>query len=334
MGVWPTVTADDYVSDTVFRTPTGIPMATPAAVTSEVRPRRSALSVAKSYFLLTKPRIIELLLITTVPSMIVAQASTPQGGLPSWQLVLATLIGGSLAAGAANTVNCWFDRDIDAIMARTRNRPLPRGDVSPNGALVFAAVLQVLSFVWLGLAVNWLSAFLGLSATLFYVFVYTIGLKRSSPQNIVIGGAAGAVPVLIGWSAVTGTVPLASWVAFALIFYWTPPHFWALAIKYRDDYAAAGVPMLPVVETIETTARQILRYSWLMVAISLLFFAVAQMGLIYLVSAVVLGAVFLKMAIDLRRDPSVRKAMRLFHYSISYLGLLFVSMAVDAAVIA
>jgi protoheme IX farnesyltransferase len=305
-------------------------MATPAATAPRTVGLRRTL---RGYFLLTKPRIIELLLITTVPTMIVAQEGIGDDAVAFLRLVAATLVGGSLAAGGANVFNCWCDRDIDARMARTRNRPLPMGDVTPNGALLFGVVLTVLSFVWLGATVNLVSALLALAANAFYVFVYTIALKRSTPQNIVIGGAAGAVPVLIGWAAVTGDVfalsAMPAWVAFLLIFYWTPPHFWALAIKYRDDYEEAGVPMLPVVSTIEATASQILRYSWVMVAMSLLFFAVAHMGLVYLGTALVLGGVFLKTASDLKKRPTVKQAMLLFHFSITYLGLVFASMAVD-----
>lgn len=300
-------------------------MASPATATRPVRLGFGR--VARAYFLLTKPRIVELLLITTVPMMIVAQR-----GLPPLGLVLATLVGGSLAAGGANTFNCWLDRDIDALMARTRNRPLPAGEVSPTGALVFGFVLEVVAFAWLDLTVNRISAVLAVCATAFYVFVYTIGLKRSSPQNIVVGGAAGAVPVLIGWAAVTGEVAWAPLFAFLVVFYWTPPHFWALAIKYRDDYAAAGVPMLPVVAGFAETARYVVVYSWVMVAVSLAYFAVARLGLLYLAVAILLGGLFLARAYQLRRTPTAEKAMRLFHFSITYLALLFAAMAVDVFV--
>ncbi|MGI8792068.1 MAG: heme o synthase [Acidimicrobiales bacterium] len=281
----------------------------------------------KAFLALTKPRIIELLLVTTLPTMVVAQRGVP----PLW-LVIATLTGGTLAAGGANAINMYIDRDIDAIMKRTANRPLVTGAVSPTSALVFAISLEVLAFAVLVLFVNLLSAVLAVSATLFYVFVYTMWLKRSSTQNIVIGGAAGAVPVLVGWSAVTGTLSLAPLVLFALIFLWTPPHFWALAIKYRDDYAAAGVPMLPAVVSLAKTARQIIIYTVLLWACSLVFAPVAGMGAIYLVSAVLLGAVFLMYAIQLQRDATQARAMRLFGYSISYVTLLFGAMALDSIV--
>jgi len=284
-----------------------------------------ALGTVRAYVALTKPRIIELLLITTVPAMIVAA-----GGMPPPWLIVATVVGGTLSAAGANTFNCWYDRDIDRIMARTRNRPLPADLVSPTSALVFGVVLEVAAFLWLWGFANLLTAVLAVAACLFYVFVYTIGLKRTTPQNIVIGGAAGAAPVLIGWAAVTGSLGLVPWVMFMIVFMWTPPHFWALAVKYRDDYAAADVPMLPVVRSLAATARQILLYSLYTVAISLLFGVVAQMGAVYFVLAVLLGAVFVHYAIELRRRPDeTRRAMRLFHYSISYLGLLFAAIAVD-----
>jgi len=276
---------------------------------------------------LTKPRIIELLLVTTVPTMVVAAR-----GLPSGWLVLATLVGGTLAAGGANAINMFVDRDIDQIMHRTRNRPLVTGVVTPGRALAFAVALEVVAFVELWLLVNPLSAALAVAATLFYVFVYTLWLKRTSTQNIVIGGAAGAVPVLIGWAAVTGGLGWAPIVLFAVIFVWTPPHFWALAVRYRDDYSAAGVPMLPSVAPFEHTSRQILIYTVALWVISLVFAPVAHMGLIYLVSAIVLGAVFLGFAVQLRKEATSKAAMRLFGYSITYVTLLFGAMAVDQLV--
>ncbi|MGH9065732.1 MAG: heme o synthase [Acidimicrobiales bacterium] len=281
----------------------------------------------RGYVALTKPRIIELLLVTTVPTMFVAAR-----GVPSGWLVLATLVGGALAAGGANAMNMVVDRDIDAVMHRTRHRPLVTGALTPRAALVFAAGLEVVAFVELWLAVNLLSAVLAVSATAFYVLVYTLWLKRTSSQNIVIGGAAGAVPVLVGWSAVTGHLGLAPIVLFAVIFVWTPPHFWSLAVKYRDDYTAAGVPMLPSVTSLRRTARQIIVYSVALWAVSLAFAPVAHTGLVYLGSAVVLGAVFLFHAIRLRLEATPRAAMRLFSYSISYLALLFSAMAVDQLV--
>ena len=283
----------------------------------------------RAYVGLTKPRIIELLLVTTVPTMVVAER-----GIPDAWLVLATLIGGFLAAGSANTFNSWFDSDIDQMMHRTSKRPLPRHKVPPQHALRFGMVLGVLSFVWLAVMVNLLSALLGVIAILFYVVIYTMLLKRRTSQNIVIGGAAGCMPVLIGWAAVTGEVGLPAWVLFAIIYYWTPPHFWALAVKYTDDYARAGVPMLPVVRGVEDTTRQILLYTLLLVAVTLMFGPIGQMGPIYLVAALVLGAGFVVMAWQLYRTKSEELAMRLFRYSISYLGLLFVAMAVDAVVYA
>jgi heme o synthase len=285
-----------------------------------------------AYVALTKPRIIELLLVTTLPTMVVAKR-----GLPSVGLMAATLLGGALAAGGANAVNMYVDRDIDRLMHRTRNRPLVTGAVTPTAALVFAISLEVLAFVELWLLVNLLSAVLAVSATAFYVFVYTLWLKRRSTQNIVIGGAAGAVPVLVGWAAVTGTLSWTPLVLFAIIFVWTPPHFWALAVRYREDYEAAHVPMLPVVASLRRTTLEILLYTALLVAVSLLFAAVAHMGLVYTVIAAVLGAGFLAMAGRLwaraRGDRATgRDAMRLFSYSITYLTVLFVAMAGDVLV--
>jgi len=277
-----------------------------------------------AYVALTKPRIIELLLVTTVPTMIVAH-----GGMPSAWLILATLVGGSLAAGGANATNMYVDRDIDSLMERTKRRPLVTGAVTPRNALIFAVSLEVLAAVWLWTVVNPLSALLALSATLFYVFVYTLWLKRTSRQNIVIGGAAGAVPVLVGWAAVTGSLGIAPFVLFAIIFLWTPPHFWALAVRYRADYAAADVPMLPVVATFDETARQIIAYTLGLWAVSLIFHPLADMGLLYLVAAVVLGAVFTWKAVQLARSGTYEKAMGLFKYSISYISLLFGAMALD-----
>jgi protoheme IX farnesyltransferase len=293
--------------------------ATPAAQGEIPLGRRLAGFVA-----LTKPRIIELLLVTTLPTMVVASR-----GLPHWNLVLATLAGGTLAAGGANAANMVVDRDIDAIMRRTRNRPLVTGVVTPAQALVFAIGLEVLALVLLWTTVNPLSAVLSVAAMLFYVFVYTLWLKRTSRQNIVIGGAAGAVPVLVGWAAVRDSVGWAPLVLFALMFVWTPPHFWALAIRYRDDYRSVDVPMMPAVTTFERTAAQILVYSVLVAAVSVVFAWTAGMGPLYWVSAVVLGAVFCAMAYRLWRQPTEAAAMRLFHWSITYVTLLFTVMAVD-----
>ncbi len=277
-----------------------------------------------AYLALTKPRIIELLLVTTVPTMVVAH-----GGMPSIWLVLATLVGGALAAGGANATNMYVDRDIDSVMERTKRRPLVTGAVTPRNALIFAVVLEVVAAAWLWVVVNPLSAMLALSATLFYVFVYTLWLKRTSKQNIVIGGAAGAVPVLVGWAAVTGTLAVAPFVLFAMIFLWTPPHFWALAIRYRSDYAAADVPMLPVVASFDDTARQIVAYTLGLWAVSLAFHPLADMGALYLAAAVVLGGVFTWHAVALARSGTYERAMRLFRYSITYITLLFGAMALD-----
>ena len=276
------------------------------------------------YVALTKPRIIELLLVTTVPTMFVAQ-----GGVPSVWLMVATVIGGTLAAGGANAVNMVVDRDIDGLMERTMHRPLVRGVKSPRAALTFAVCIEVAAFTWLFATVNPLSAVLAVSATFFYVFVYSLWLKRTTTQNIVIGGAAGAVPVLVGWSAVTNTLDWAPVVLFLIVFFWTPPHFWALAIRYRDDYSAASVPMLPSVVTLADTARRIIFYSVVLVGLTLVFAPVAGMGLVYLGSALILGLLFGAMAAAVRRDPSERTAMRLFSYSITYMTLLFAAMVVD-----
>ena len=291
---------------------------TAAAVT----PVRSRVA---SYFALTKPRIIELLLITTVPAMVLAA-----GGWPGTWLVLATLIGGSLSAGGANALNNYVDRDIDQIMRRTRARPLARHDVAPGNALVFGIVLGVAGFAWLWAATNLLAAVISTAALLFYVFVYTLGLKRTSTQNIVVGGAAGAAPALVGWAAVTGELALPAWVLFLVVFYWTPPHFWALAIRYQDDYERAGVPMLPVVAGVEATTRKMLLYTGLMVAVSLILVPVAGMRWIYLVAAVVLGSWFLWDTWRVFRRPE--DAMRLFTTSTVYLSALFASVMLDVLV--
>jgi protoheme IX farnesyltransferase len=280
-----------------------------------------------AYVALTKPRIIELLLVTTVPSMIVAAR-----GFPRMSLILWTLLGGTLSAGGANAINCFIDRDIDEVMPRTRKRPLPQHRIAPTRALVFGVALGIVAFAQLWATVNLMSAVLATAALLFYVFVYTLGMKRSTPQNIVIGGAAGAVPALVGWSAVTGTVELPAVVLFGIIFYWTPPHFWALSMRYEKDYAAAGVPMMPVVYGREETTRHMVLYCFMLTAVSLAFFSVAQMGLIYLGSAVALNGVFTGWAVKLHRDPTTRRAWGMFRFSIYYLALLFLAMAVDVLV--
>jgi protoheme IX farnesyltransferase len=278
---------------------------------------------------LTKPRIIELLLVTTLPTMVVAQRGLP----PVW-LMAATLVGGALAAGGANAINMYVDRDIDRVMKRTKNRPLVTGAVTPAAALVFALVLEVAAFVELWLAVNLLSAVLAISATLFYVFVYTLWLKRRSSQNIVIGGAAGAVPVLVGWAAVTNSLAWPPVVMFAIIFIWTPPHFWSLAVRYKEDYAAADVPMLPVVASMKRTTTEIVYYTVALVAVSFLLGPVAHLGWVYMITAAVLGAGFLYFVTRLwglaqNGEVGGRDAMRVFGFSITYLTVLFVAMAAD-----
>ena len=285
------------------------------------------LRVVRAYVALMKPRIIELLLTTTLPAMVVAQR-----GLPSLSRVLVTLAGGTLSAGGANAVNMWFDRDIDAVMKRTKSRPLVTGEITPAAGLAFAIAIEALSFLMLWRFVNLLSAVLSLAAALFYVFVYTMWLKRSSSQNIVIGGAAGAAPVLVGWAAVQNDVTLAGLLMFLVIFLWTPPHFWALAFRYREDYSAAGVPMLPSVASFKRTAREIILYTIAMVAVTLLLGPVAHLGAIYEVAAALLGAGFLYYAFKLRASQSPKFAMRVFSYSITYLTLLFLAMGVDVLV--
>ena len=297
--------------------------------------RRQAGVVVRALVALTKPRIIELLLVTTVPAMLLAQR-----GVPSIRLVLVTLVGGTLAAGSANTINCYIDRDIDAVMKRTSRRPLVvngRGTIKPWEALAWGIVLGAGATLLLGLMANWLAAALADTAILFYIFVYTLLLKRRSPANIVIGGAAGCFPVLVGWAAVTGTVSVPAVVLFAVIFLWTPPHFWALAMKFRKDYAAANVPMLPVVASAAAVARKILWYSYAMVAATLAL--VPYAGWIYGVLAAALGAWFLVEAHQLNARVAATDAdgqagspapMRLFHLSIAYLTLLFAAVAVTA----
>lgn len=306
----------------------------PAGVgATALRPARSPGQLVGAYVALTKPRIIELLLVTTVPTMFLAA-----DGVPSLWLVVATLVGGTLAAGSANTLNCYLDRDIDVVMHRTERRPLATGLVSPREAWVFGAVLGVLAVGWLWLLVGRLSALLALAAIAFYVGVYTMALKRRTPQNIVWGGAAGCMPVLIGWAAVTGSLAWAPVVLFAIIFFWTPPHYWPLSLRFRDDYAAAGVPMLPVVAEPVVVARRIVAYGWVMVGVSLLLWPVAPTGPFYGGAALLLGGSFLVEAHRLlaraRRsegaDSMVALApMRLFHWSITYLTLLFLAIAID-----
>jgi protoheme IX farnesyltransferase len=304
-------------------------MATPVRQSGSERlaPAGRPRSKVAAYVALTKPRIIELLLVTTVPTMIVADR-----GLPSLGLIAATVVGGTAAAGGANAINMYVDRDIDRLMERTKGRPLVTGEIEPRAALVFALTLEAAAFAWLWATTNLLSATLAVSATAFYVFVYTLWLKRRSEQNIVIGGAAGAVPVLVGWAAVTGSLGWAPVVLFGVIFWWTPPHFWALAIKYRDDYSAAGVPMLPSVRNAHHVAVRIVAYTLLLWALTIVFSPVAGMGHLYLGSAIVLGAIFTAFAARLLRDTTPKAAMRLFGWSITYITLLFGAMALDQLV--
>ncbi|MDP9116505.1 MAG: heme o synthase, partial [Actinomycetota bacterium] len=297
--------------------------------TDRARPAPGHRTTFMGYLALTKPRIIELLLVTTLPAMILAA-----GGLPGWYVVAATLVGGTLAAGSANALNCYVDRDIDAVMRRTGHRPLARHDVSPRGALIFGLVLGVVAVLMMGLATNWLAAGLTAAAIGFYVVVYTMVLKRRTSQNIVWGGAAGCMPVLIGWAAVTGRLAWAPLVLFAIVFFWTPPHFWALAIRYREDYARANVPMLPVVAPPLRVAREIVVYSWLTVGATLALWPVAT-GWVYGVLAIAAGVALVSAAHRLLRrtargeDPT---PMRLFHLSNSYLAFVFVSVAIDTFV--
>ena len=277
-----------------------------------------------AFVALTKPRIIELLLVTTVPTMIVAA-----GGLPPLSLIGATVAGGAVAAAGANAMNMYIDRDIDPLMERTKGRPLVTGEIKPGEALAFALALEAAAFAWLWGLVNLLSAVLALSATLFYVLVYSIWLKRPSTRNIVIGGAAGAVPVLVGWSAVTGSLDWPPVILFAVIFYWTPPHFWALAIRHRDDYRAAGIPMLPAVASLRATGLRILGYTLVLWALTIAFGPVAGMGAVYMTAAAVCGAVFTGLAVDVLRRPRPAVAMRLFGWSITYVVVLFGAMAAD-----
>ena len=284
-----------------------------------------------AFVALTKPRIIELLLVSTVPTMFLAQE-----GLPSLWLMVVTVIGGTLSAGGANAFNMYIDRDIDAIMKRTKGRPLVTGEVEPREALIFAAALEAVSFFWLWGFVNLLSAVLAVGACAFYVFIYTMWLKRTSTQNIVIGGAAGAAPVLIGWSAVTNSVSLEAILLFGVVFFWTPPHFWALAIRYQEDYAAANVPMMPVVEGHKKTAQQMLVYSIIVWIITLVLWPLSSLGYVYLATAVIVGALFTGGAVQIlvESDPEQQSKLgiRYFGFSITHLTLLFAAVAVDQLV--
>lgn len=293
--------------------------------------RRGPWRSVRSYLALTKPRVIELLLVTTVPTMILAQ-----GGLPAWDLIALTLVGGSLAAGSANALNCVYDRDIDVVMHRTEHRPLVTGEITPLRGMIFGIAIGVISIVLLASAVNLLSGLLALGAILFYVLGYTMLLKRRTPQNIVWGGLAGCMPVLIGWSAVTNALAWTPLVLFGVIFLWTPPHYWPLSMRYREDYDRAGVPMLSVVAPPLVVVRQVVVYAWAMVGCSWLLWPVAGTGLIYLGTAVLAGAVFLLEAHRLlaraKAGEPALAPMRLFHLSITYLTLLFVAVAVDPLV--
>ena len=304
---------------------------TAAMVTRTERdPKRAPIGIArkaKAYLALTKPRVIELLLITTAPVMVLAA-----NGIPNLWLVLATLVGGSLSAASANAFNCYIDRDIDRVMNRTQKRPLVTGELTDREALVFAWITGATSILWLGLLTNWLAAALSLGAILFYVFVYTLWLKRHTPQNIIWGGIAGCMPVLIGWAAVTGSLSWAPLILFGIVFLWTPPHYWPLSMKYRDDYASVNVPMLAVVRGRSVVGLQVVLYAWATVACSLLLIPIAGMGIVYSVVALGSGAWFIveshrlySMAI---REGEV-KPMRVFHSSITYLTLVFIAVGID-----
>lgn len=297
------------------------------AQSNDQRPRRAFGRTVKNYVALTKPRVMELLLVVTVPAMILAQ-----GGLPNLWLVLATLIGGAMSAGSAGAFNCYIDRDMDRKMQRTKNRPLVTGEISDRNALVFSWVLGVLSVVWLAVTTNWLAAALSAAAIFFYVVIYTLILKRHSEQNIIWGGIAGCFPVLIGWAAVTGSLDWPAWVFFLVIFLWTPPHYWPLSMRYREDYAAAGVPMLGVVRGRATVGLQIILYAWATVASSLLLIPAAGIGWLYTVVALASGGYFIIQAHRLY-GSAIRgqegKPMQVFHGSITYLSVLSLAIAID-----
>lgn len=297
---------------------------------SHTRPRPSVWQKVGGYVALTKPRVIELLLVTTVPVMILAER-----GIPDLWLVLATLVGGTLAAGSANAFNMWFDRDIDAVMERTKGRPLVTGVISARESLVFSWLVGAVAVAFLWLTTNWVAAALAAGAIAFYVLVYTMVLKRRTPQNIVWGGIAGCMPVLIGWAAVTGSLSWEALILFGVVFLWTPPHYWPLSMRYRDDYRAAGVPMLAVVRSESIVALQSVLYAWATVACSLLLIPVAPMGVVYTVVAVAAGAWFIVEAHRLYAKAirgGQTRPMRLFHGSISYLALVFIAVGVDPLV--
>ncbi len=294
------------------------------AISLEALPRRRAADVVRDYIALTKPRVILLLEVTAIAAMVIAAR-----GWPGWRLVLLTFAGGWLAASGANAINCWFDRDIDLTMGRTRSRPLPAGRIEPRQALGFGIGLGVASFALLATTVNMLSAVLASAALLFYVLVYTMWLKRSSMQNIVIGGAAGAIPPLVGWAAVTGSLDITAVFLFAVVFYWTPPHFWALSLLIKSDYARAGVPMLPVVQGDRQTRYQIVLYTVVLCLVTVLPLLTRSFGAIYLAGAAILDTVLLTDAVVASRRPTARSARRLFYHSMIYLALLFAVMAID-----
>ena len=289
--------------------------------------RRPLAATLGAYVRLTKPRVIELLLVTAVPPMFLAQQ-----GVPGLGLMASVVVGGAMAAGGANTINCWIERDRDQLMRRTLSRPLPQGEIVPSRALAFGIVLNIVAFALLATTANFLAAALTLSATLFYVFVYTLWLKPRTVQNIVIGGAAGAVPALVGWAAVRGSLAAPAWLLFAVVFFWTPAHFWALAVKYRDDYAAAGIPMLPVVRGITETTRQIAAYAMVTVAVTFAMTLTGDVGRFYAAAVLALGVVFVARALALMRTPTPQAAIRFFAWSNVYLMLVFVAVAVDALI--
>ncbi|NEM90155.1 heme o synthase [Galbitalea soli] len=306
-----------------------------ATTTAPAQARPGLVRKTKAFIGLTKPRVIELLLVTTAPVMILAQSTLPghHGPIPNLWLVLGTLIGGSLSAGSANAFNCYIDRDIDRVMDRTQGRPLVTGELSDREALAFAWVTGAASILWLGLLVNWVAAALSLLAILYYVLVYTLVLKRRTPQNIVWGGAAGCMPVLIGWAAVTGDLSWAPVILFGIVFLWTPPHYWPLSMKYRTDYQSVGVPMLAVVRGRTVVGLQVILYAWATIACSLLLVPIAHMGVLYVAVALVSGAWFVYESHRLYgraiRHHDDAKPMRVFHSSITYLTLLFIAVGLD-----
>lgn len=299
-----------------------------AAGTPDVQDSAARVGLFRAYVSLTKPRIVELLLVTTVPAMLLAER-----GVPSLWLILATVVGGTLAAASANVLNCWYDRDIDPLMRRTRSRPLVTGRISPRGALTFGLTLGTVAVALMALTTNLLATALTFAAIIYYAVIYTMWLKRTTPHNTVLGGACGAAPVLIGWAAVTGTLSLSAWLLFAVMFFWQPPHFWALAMKFKDDYAAASIPMLPVVASARRVALESVVYTVLTVAASLALWPVANLSWVYGVPAVVAGAIFTREAVRFylqTRAGGELKTMRLFHWSLTYVTVLFVAVAVDA----